>query len=282
MKTLIIVIAITITVFVLYVFSDVNKSINNYYFQRKDVHQYGGIVYFEKAEKLIYPDFAIAYQGIKKSSFEVPNTNKVIRTISIDIFSVCTPIDQSTQTDTNCTEVKWSAGIGELAPTRFTVKGQKYTIIKVMNDGVLEGSSKSGAGWVVAEVVSVSDENVVVDESYVLGTWQGLNDVGSGKYIFQKVNGKNVLSGHYSFAAQSSRTPLTDCTWSLGRDQVGRDGFAFTMYCEKISHYQSFDTITKNIAGDKLYLSNKTDKKFGEDLTLTRVVDHQSKIIQKY
>ena len=274
-KTTIIIIAIiviTVTVLVLYVFSDIGKSINNYYFPRKNVHHYGEIVYFKKADKLVYPDFTITYEGEKTNTLRIPNNNKITRTVSVDEFIVCTPIDQSIPTNGNCIGVGWSSGLGLVVPFMFEVKGQEYTIIKDI--GPMTILSLGGkVSWVIDKVIDPQNDNLVVDESYLLGTWLGSNDVGSGKYIFQKVNGKNVLSGHYSFTAQSSRTPLTDCTWSLGRDQFGRDGFAFTMYCEKISHYQSFDTITKNIAGDKLYLSNKTDKKFGEDLVLTRVVD---------
>ena len=145
------------------------------------------------------------------------------------------------------------------------VEGQAYVIMRIQyhKDPLFPGTR---IDWRIDKIQSTP-----VDESYILGNWQWSNDVGSIEYIFQKVNGKNVLGGRYGATAQNSYTPFADCAWSLGRDQFGRDGL--TMYCEKSSYYQLFDTVTKNTTGDKLYLSNKTDKKFGEDFTLTRIID---------
>ena len=274
MKTtiIIVIIIIAITVLVLYVFSGINKSINNYYFPRKNVHQYGEVVNFEKAEKLIYPDFIIAYQGIKKSNFEVPNTNKVIRTISTDIFSVCTPIDQSTQTDTNCTEVKWSPGLGELAPTRFTVKGQKYTIVKIINDGTLDLSSKSGEGWVIDKadkVIGLQSDNLVVDESYLLGRWKGENNGDKVQYVFQEKQGTKIFTGFFGLSTGGHLYTFgKNCTWSYDAHKV------LSLSCEG-GWNMAFDTVTKGKNGNELYIYNKDDKSLGSGLRFQRVSNSQ-------
>lgn len=149
MKTTVItLILLTVMILVLYVFSDIGKSINNYYFPRKDVYQYGKVVSFDKGEGQAYPDFTIFYKGEKTNRLGIPNNNKITRTVSVDEFIVC---KHSTPAYVDCIEVEWSPGLGIVEPSMFKVQGQEYTILKDI--GPMTILSPSGkVSWVIDKV----------------------------------------------------------------------------------------------------------------------------------